>query len=570
MLALALTQTCALAADRVEITIIGIDGEIHENARASLSLNQQQHREGLTEARIRRLHEKAPEQIRLAMQPFGYYRPQIISSLKPVGAEQWQAEYKIDPGLPLLITRLDYALSGAAADDAEFLSGISSALLHEGAILDHRRYEQLKSVLVRQAAELGYFAARLTEHKITIDMQNYQSTVLLHFDSGPRYRFGRVNFNQDTLDPALLSRYTPFQPHDPYSLMQVIELQQALNDSDYFNAVEVTPDLKNLADIDVPIDVQLYPRKRNKYIFGIGYGTDTGARAKLGWEMPRVNRSGHRLETAYKISHIGDSITGTYRIPTGNPVTDQFILSISNSSEQTTTSDSSKNIIGASLAHGRGRWREVLSVNYQQEQFTVGNDEGQSSLLMPGINWTRVWGANRIEIRRGARLLIDVRGASDAVLSDTSFIQGRIYAKTILPIFEQSRLIVRGSAGTSYTPQFAELPASVRFFTGGSQTVRGYRYNALAPQDSAGQPIGGRHLLVGSVEYEQRLDTDWWAAIFHDTGNALDDFNGALNDGAGIGLRWRSPVGPIRFDLAWALSEPGTPWRFHIDIGPDL
>jgi translocation and assembly module TamA len=110
----------------------------------------------------------------------------------------------------------------------------------------------------------------------------------------------------------------------------------------------------------------------------------------------------------------------------------------------------------------------------------------------------------------------------------------------------------------------------VRFFTGGAQTVRGYAYQSLGPVDVDGNVVGGRYLMIGSIEYEHSFNKDWGAALFYDGGNAANNLTDKLARGAGFGMRWKSPVGTVRVDLARALSLENKPWRLHINIGPDL
>ena len=114
------------------------------------------------------------------------------------------------------------------------------------------------------------------------------------------------------------------------------------------------------------------------------------------------------------------------------------------------------------------------------------------------------------------------------------------------------------------------VPISERFFAGGDNSVRGYDYESLGPKDSNGEVAGGRYLVVGSAEYEHRLWGKWGAAVFYDAGNALDAIDDKLKHGAGIGLRWQSPVGPVRVDVASALSEDNNPLRLHVTVGSDL
>jgi translocation and assembly module TamA len=162
-----------------------------------------------------------------------------------------------------------------------------------------------------------------------------------------------------------------------------------------------------------------------------------------------------------------------------------------------------------------------------------------------------------------------IQGTDPVLGSDIRFLQAQASAKLIHP-FGKARTILRAEIGRLYVSDFNELPASLRFFTGGDKTVRGYDYNSLGPKDETGQIIGGRNLLIGSAEIDYRILPKWGAAVFYDIGGAFDRFEDRLNQSAGIGARWYSPVGPIRADIAYSLTEPGIILRLHINMGPDL
>jgi len=561
----------AIAQSRVDVVIIGINGELATNVRLFLSIEQQKSHPLLSEGRIRRLHKKAPLEISNALQPFGYYRPNIKTELRQIGNETWQASYSIEPGPVLPITALDLKLSGAMIDDPIFQPLVTDLPLREGEGFSHLNYENAKASLAKLAAERGYFDARFIEHRVEIDLNAYEARISLHYDSGPRYQFGDVILQQDALEPELLQRYIPFRRGAPYTLNQLIELQQALNDSDYFRLVEVSPEAQLTDSKEVPVSVVLTPRKRHKYSLGLGYGTDTGARTKFGWEVPRLNRRGHRVGSELKLSEIGYSASIYYRVPVLNPRTDQLVYNAGVINSETDTSISTVRTIGARLNRGLGSWSESLALNYQQEEFEVADDIGRSTLLMPGVNWSRIWGSRRIFlILDGVRLNLNLRGASDKLVSDTNFFQANGSIKAIHSLWSGGRLIGRGALGSTWTDSFNQLPASVRFFAGGAQSVRGYAYQTLGPVDDSGKVVGGKHLMVGSLEYEHQIKGKWSAALFFDRGNAIDAMNDPLESGAGFGLRWQSPVGPIRFDIASAISRDGRPWRLHINIGPDL
>ncbi|MEM7502514.1 MAG: BamA/TamA family outer membrane protein, partial [Pseudomonadota bacterium] len=135
---------------------------------------------------------------------------------------------------------------------------------------------------------------------------------------------------------------------------------------------------------------------------------------------------------------------------------------------------------------------------------------------------------------------------------------------------EHGRLLGRATVGATAKDDFSELPPSLRFFAGGDESIRGYDYNTLGPADDEGEVIGGSGLLVASLEYEHRIKGNFFGAVFIDAGNAYDgeDFEPAY--GTGLGVKWRSPVGPVRLYLAHPLNQVDRDVRVHVSLGVDL
>ncbi len=563
-------STSVFSQIKVEVEIKGLNEQLEENVRLYLSVEQQKDHALMSEGRLRRLHKKAPKEIATALQPYGYYRPLIQGELVQITPEKWQASYNVDSGPGIPIVEFNFNISEEMGNDPAFQALLPPPHLRPGNIFSHIEYDKFKNSLTTLASERGYFTASFTQHRVAINLDTYDVAIQLEYEGGHRYNFGEVTLDQDVLDTEFLKRYIPFEQGTPYSLNALIDLQQALHDSDYFQTVEVAPDKVQPDSNQVPVTVTLTPRKPRRYSLGLGYGTDTGARTKLGLQIPRVNTRGHRFDSEAIVSEIGYRLSANYRVPVLNPRTDQLVYTAGRINEKTDTSDSTIITIGVSLNRSRDQWRETFSLNYQEEFFIIGNDEGDSTLLMPGVNWSRIWGNNFINTFDGLRFDIGLRGATEEIISDTSFAQLQGGLKVITPLGQKNRLISRGSFGGTLLQEFRELPSSVRFFTGGAQSVRGYAYQSLGPTDESGEVVGGQYLLIGSLELEHSFNNKWGAALFYDAGNAIDDLNADLKHGAGFGFRYKSPVGPIRIDIARALSLDGQPWRLHINIGPDL
>ena len=563
------------ARENVRIEIDGLGRDLRRNVLATLSLEEARGDKDLDEDRIRRLHSRAAEEIATAIQPFGYYRPGVQSTLERDG-DTWVARYTVEPGPPLKVTRRDLQLLGDGANDAGFQGLVRDFPLTEGETLFHPDYESGKAAFEEYAAQNGYLDAAFEENQIRVDLASYTSDVILHFNTGPRYRFGPVHFNQDFLDPDLLKGYVTWKQGDPINVNELLKLQDALSDSPYFQRVEVVTRQEQAQGLEVPIEVNLTASQRQRWSAGAGYGTDTGPRGTVALELRRINRHGHRGQTEARVSEIEKRFSASYQIPGPYPRTDVLTYQLGYADLNTDTSQSHSALVGAGLTQARGSWREAFGLNYQIEDFEVGVDEGRSRLLIPQASWSRVKADDRISTTRGHRVQLDFRGADESLLSNASFLQAEVEGKLIRSFADRFRFISRAQVGWTETGQFRELPPTLRFFAGGDQSVRGYAYQALGPLDEAGNVIGGESLLTGSVEVEYRILDKWrflekWGvAAFYDAGNAMESFSGSLEEGAGVGVRFVSPIGPIRADAAWALTEPGHPVRFHLTVGPDL
>jgi translocation and assembly module TamA len=190
---------------------------------------------------------------------------------------------------------------------------------------------------------------------------------------------------------------------------------------------------------------------------------------------------------------------------------------------------------------------------------------------MPGIAFDRGYSDELLRPNRGYRLAFELRGAHDGLLSTASLLQVRASARGLVRLGDAGRLLGRASIGVTGFAAIDELPASLRFFAGGDRSVRGYAYKSLGPLDDSGEVEGGRHMLTASIEYEHPVvGDDWWLAGFVDAGNAFNSDQVNVKVGYGGGLRWYSPIGRIRLDIAFPSDREDDDWRIHFGLGTDL
>ncbi|MDX2424702.1 MAG: BamA/TamA family outer membrane protein, partial [Cycloclasticus sp.] len=367
-----------------------------------------------------------------------------------------------------------------------------------------------------------------------------------------------------------LSKLIPFKAGEPYLAGKVLTLKNNLKNAAYFREVEVDVLTDQRQNNEVKLRVSLSEELQYKYNAGLGFGTDTGARISLGWENKYFNSSGHRLSAAARLSQTGNTVTADYQIPLLSGLISDIGFSSEFKTEDTDSTQSSSFAIGSYYKANRWGWGETGSIKVLSESFDVSDDSSTSVLLIPSIGWTRTWADDSIYTKQGGKLSLSLSGASEALLSDVSFAQVVLRGKYIYSFNHSGRLITRANLGATEVSDFEKLPSSLRFFAGGDNSIRGFDFQSLGPLGDDGNVEGGRYLTTASVEYEHMFTDKWGAAVFSDVGNAYNSFNDPFEHSVGLGLRWRSPIGLIRFDVAKALSDSDNGIGFHLVIGPDL
>jgi translocation and assembly module TamA len=584
-LALLVLAHPALAA-QVEVVVEGLEGRLLENVRLTLSIAQidaenrpvvpdrqavdvPEDPPAVTLGELRRRHRAAPGQIREALMPFGYYLPEIAEELTET-EQGYLAAYRVDPGPAAVIRRLDVRVLGEAAEARPVREALRQVGLAEGQQLDHPRYEEAKRRLFDAAFDRGFLDAAWRTSEVRVAEDRLHADIALVLDGGPQYRFGEVTFDHEVLDTRFLARFVEIEPGDRYSVQRLLTLQRVLRESDYFSRVEVRADPQR-ADEDrrVPVVVVTEPAASQRYTMGIGYGSDTGPRVTLGLLLRRLNDRGHRLAGDLRLSDIEQSVGMRYDVPIRNVATDRVSLTTTVRREEIGDADVDQFAIGASEVVTWRGFRRHLYVQAQRELFEFdGAPQEGVNLLMPGVTMTRERANDLVYPTRGYRLFADWRAGVDYLFSDVSFTRLELMASWVRGVGADTRVLVRGEAGWLWTEQFSQLPPSQRFFAGGDRSLRGYGYQGVGPRE-ADVVLGGERLLVGSIELERIFFRDYGAAMFVDAGDA---FNGApdFKVGAGVGLRWRSPIGVVRADVAHPFDDPDRNFRFHLTIGTDL
>lgn len=562
----ALALAVPLATAQVDVKVSGLEGDLARNVDQRLSIKLQAKAKDLDQGLVEAMHRGAEDDINGALQPYGYYNPVVTAELSGK-APQWTARYIVNPGPRTTLRNIDIRIDG---EGAEVLSEVRDAMLRKlrsDAPLLHADYEAAKSGLASAAYALGYLDAQYVRAELRIYADQNRADVVLHYDTGPRYRFGAVEVQQDIVDPDMIARYITIRPGTTFDPQALLDSQFNLTDLGYFDSIDMMTQKADTPDGPaVAITIKTTPRKRTRYDFGVGYGTDTGARVTAGTAVRRLNRQGHTLTLETRLSEIDQSASGEYRIPLGSRPGESIGVAGELTEEDLDSGFSRKYGIELSLSRIPGDWKRRIYLAYAHEESVLGETRQTSDLLMPGLSLNRIETDDPIYTRRGWSIFTDVHGGVRDIISNTSFVRSQVLLRGALPLGERARLLGRYEFGSTWAESFEELPASQRFFAGGDQSVRGYKYETLGPTDSDGNVIGGKYLTTFSIEAEYRLWESWGVAAFFDAGGADNDPTPELYRGIGAGVRYRAPIGSIQLDLAHPMDDPGGGVRLHLGV----
>ncbi|TAN07278.1 MAG: outer membrane protein assembly factor [Rhodanobacteraceae bacterium] len=564
-------------ADTLRVTVGGVAAELAGAIRAHVAASQYAERNDVSATQARVLAQDAARQAEVALQPYGYYNARVQSALTRHGSV-WTLQLAVTPGPATLVKVLDVRMPDAALRLAPVRHAVDAFQPQPGTPMNDAAYEASKAAIGSALLETGWLDAEASEHKVLVTRATNRAAIHLHYQVGERYKLGAVSFSGSQFKPGFLDRYVPWRAGDWYSQSSLLALQQALTDAGYFALVDVEPEVARTKDHVVPVQVELAPAKRTVYTAGVFVGTDTGSGVRGGIRRRWINRSGHTLDTQALIAQYLKTAQIVYGIPRPGRNHANFNLGIGYRDENTKTSVSRTVSLAANETRDWHGFVRTIGVHVLSGTFTVGNsgkdvnipgiEHGRSTLLYPEFNLTKKVADNPLFVRRGYALSLTAR-ADPGV--GTRFAQALADVTWIHAWDRDDRLIVRGNAGITSVRDFNQLPPQLRFFAGGDRSLRGYAYQAIGPRNSYTRVVGGQRLLVASATVEHYFTRDWGIAAFVDSGDAFDGTNFHAQTGAGLGLRWRSPVGMVRVDI-------GKPIRnryyhglqLHIAIGPDL
>ena len=393
-------------------------------------------------------------------------------------------------------------IDGPGREDPSFKKILANFPLTLGQEFSVKNYDEAKDMLVNIAAQKGYFNAQMTTNKLEIDQEPYGADVTLIFNTGPRYHFGDVSFEylqvpKKALADAFLRRYIPFKKGDLYDNEKLSKMQTNLSSSLYFQSVNITPLTAQPHDETIPVTVKMTARKSQQYNFGLGFSTDSGIRGLTDLHLRPLTSTGHYLTLNAKASADQSDNSAqfkiSYNIPGFNPSTDLYRITAETQHSHDTEIGNYDNLkMNASYSNVVRTWEQTIGLTLLSERSEPINElEKTSTFLIPNVRWIRLKSNDPVSPTKGYRINFSLRGASQATLGSCNFFQAYLQTQWLHTFGDSFRVIARAEAGFMVIENTDNLPISLRYYAGGSQSVRGYHLNEIGKNES------GRTLSVG-------------------------------------------------------------------------
>lgn len=488
----------------------------------------------------------------------GYFSPRIEVSGQAGGSPR----VEVDAGQRATVSSVDLRFAGDITGAGEARAARLAALrqawpLAQGQPFRQSAWDAAKQALLQRLLAEDYAAARITDSRAEVDP--IQASVRLHveYDSGPAFTIGALEVQGlENYERALIDRYNKLVPGERYKQERLLELQRTLQNAPYFSSVVVDIDNDPERPSAVPVRVRVSEARRMRLSLGAGYSSNHGARAELTFRHANVLDRGWQLSSGFRVDRLGRiGYADIHLPPRGNDYRDGFgVLGESNDNQGLKTT---RYGLGAVRTRTRGKIETRLSLNFERQKRIV--DAGETTrfdALVLNYAWTWRDVDNLIDPRVGQVVHAQIGGAAKALLSDQDFLRAVVRVQKYWPLFERDMLTARAEFGWIGAASRKGIPEEYLFRAGGAQSVRGYSYQSLGVREGEAI-VGGRYMTSASLEYVRWFTADWGGAVFFDAGDATDNLRDLTNParGYGIGARWRSPAGPLAFDLAYGQRE---------------
>ena len=534
----------------------------------------------LDDSELARLIVLAEANVRNLVGTLGYFSPDIRITREGGANQRPVIAIAIEPGEPSVTgpVRLDFLGDIAQSTDADAIRQRESIRrdwrLPAGRTFTQGAWDGAKTQALRDLVARRYPAGKLAGSLAEVDAPNRTAGLSLTLDSGPLYRLGQMQVSGvERYDPVLVPRLARLPEGSVYDQRRLVEAQQRLASSGYFDSayVFVDPDGDPAA---APVQVQVREAKLQKIILGVGITTDSGPRASMEHTHQRVPGIGWRAATKLQLEK-----KAPFAQTEWTSIPDEASWRWVALARAERLEDDELTTRGQRLRFGRtqagDRIDRSIYLQYDRAQVqgagvSSAAQAGDGSALSANYVWTGRYFDSLPFPSQGYGLGFELGGGT--TLGENR----QPYTRTVgrwlgIKSLQRGRIAMRAEGGAVLAKDSAAIPGTQLFRSGGDSTVRGYGYRVIGIPLSNGVIGPGRYLAVGSVEWQRPilrggLPSEWEHTLFVDAGAVADKPQELRPSvGVGTGVRWRSPIGPLQADVAYGVKTRQL--RLHLSVG---
>jgi translocation and assembly module TamA len=583
----------ASAATATAPAILAFDIEIqappavHDYLQRHIELQRYRELGDLDANELARLLTAAERNLQDLLGTLGYFSPEIQLAVQDTPQNPKAARrvvITVRPGEPVRISDVTIDFSGpisqddAARDQREAIR--ATWALHPGMVFTQADWASAKNQALRLLTAQRYPMGTLRSSAADIDPDTKTARLSVTLDSGPAYRLGPMQISgTQRYDNELVTHLARLRPGSDYSQNQLLEAQQRLSDSGFFDSVFVSLDTTG-NPMAAPVLVQLSEAKLQKIVLGVGASTDGGARLSIEHthnQLPGIGwRAVAKLSLDRETRSLGMELTAPPDEAGWRWVTSALFQNQASSGAEV---DSQR------YRAGRGQTGERIDRNYYLQYDRAKVSTGGLPTVADALSANYAWTQRNFDSlpfpSSGYGLGAELGGGVTLGSSRQPYLRAQARWLGLYPLsgeqagtrasMRAGRLALRAEGGMVLARTGADLPSTQLFLTGGDTSVRGYAYRSIGTELATGVIAAGRYLAVGSVEWQRPIVvndklTNWESAVFLDAG-AVADKPAELHAqvGVGAGVRWRSPVGPLQIDVAYGVATHQL--RLHLSVG---
>nr|WP_235024470.1 autotransporter assembly complex family protein [Caballeronia arvi] len=499
-----------------------------------------------------------PKDVRDLVATEGYFSPVVRTDVTTVDDKR-AVKVSVDPGPRTTIASVQLNFTGAVTteDRAQENAARFAFSVNEGDPFTQSGWSDAKNAALRALQSKRYLGAKIVRSQARINPRAHIADLSVTFDSGPTFTLGKLDVSGPKRYPAwIIDHVNPIREGEIYDAARVNELQRQIQNTPYYASVAIDADADVSKPVETPLHVKVSEYPYHSIRYGVGYATDTGFHIQGGYSYLNTFGAAYPFTISGRLDQTQQYGRVQLAMP---PDAHGWVNAVFGS--YTITDVSSTNIYSARVGVQRSRSRQnidtTFSLTFYDDRLTQNEPNPSTArALVPAWTWVRRDVDDPLFPRRGNIIRAEAGFAVKGVLTDQTF--ARLYTNAVqyFPLGKNDLLLFRAEFGGVFTSgPSSGVPASLLFRAGGANSVRGYSYLSIG-NDVAGSILPTKYMVTGSSEYQHWFTHDWGGAMFFDIGTATDTWaERVFQPGVGVGVRWRSPVGPVNVDLAYGFKS---------------